>query len=414
MTNQQQVALAIPTERLRSSCNACGTAKVKCDRGRPQCHRCAAMELDCVYGVTRKSGKPPRKRLAYAKRIMTPTPMPTPTAMTTPTNDSGARDTSVLRHKPSDCLGPPSSVQPSDLIMTDIPSMEPVIANDVGGHHSLEPSFFIPQCSSMSLETWDMDFGMNISSFGPATSVPDESQPSQGFSPVTPSVSTKHDCALESLEVFKDLTAAPPLAEENADTILAQLDRVLQANRNAIDRLTRLFECSCSKPPYLVMLHSSTISRILGLYQQAAGCAHNVRRGPAAETTEKAPAAAGNSPASSYSTPASGTTISTSNTNTDTRTSGMSDEVAQLPFSLGRFNIEEPCVQFAFKNLLIGNELKRAGSLIGLFAAQCPGDGLEGAEGLRSSLSAWLRADHASTVRILRSAIKELNDGIDL
>jgi hypothetical protein len=92
----------------------------------------------------------------------------------------------------------------------------------------------------------------------------------------------------------------------------------------------------------------------------------------------------------------------------------MSDEAAQLPFSLGRFNIEEPCVQFAFKNLLIGNELKRAGSLIGLFAAQSLGDGPDGAEGLRSSLSAWLRADHASTVRILRSAIKELNDGIDL
>jgi hypothetical protein len=297
--------------------------------------------------------------------------------------------------------------------MTDIPGMEPIIADGVNDHHSLEPSFFIPQCSSMSLENWDLDLGMNLSSFGPATSAPDESQPSQGFSPATPSVSTKHDCALESLEVFKDLTAAPSLSEENADTILAQLDRVLQANRNAIDRLTRLLECSCSKPPYMIMLHSSIISRILGLYRQAAGCAHNVRRGPAAGTAETT-AASGNSPASSYSTPASGTTISTSNTNTETRTSGMSDEAAQLPFSLGRFNIEEPCVQFAFKNLLIGNELKRAGSLIGLFAAQSLGDGPDGAEGLRSSLSAWLRADHASTVRILRSAIKELNDGIDL
>ncbi|KAH6843315.1 hypothetical protein B0I37DRAFT_384169 [Chaetomium sp. MPI-CAGE-AT-0009] len=400
MTRQQQVTLPLPTERLRSSCNACGTAKVKCDRGQPQCHRCAGMGLNCVYGVTRKSGKPPRKRLAYAKRTVTPTAMPTPT------ND--ARDTSgsFLRPKPSDCLGPPSSVQPPDLIMTDIP-MQPAIANDVDDHNSLEPSFFIPQCSTMSLENWDLDMGLNLSSFVPATSATSAPEERQGFSPATPPVSTKHDCAMESFEVFKDLTAAPSLSEENADTILAQLDWVLQANRNAIDRLTKLLECSCFKPPYLVMLHSSIISRILGLYQQAAGCAHTVQHGPVAKTAEKA--AAGNSPASSYSTPASGTAISTSNT--EARTSGISDEVAQLPFSLGKFNIEEPCVQFAFKNLLIGNELKRAGSLIGLFAAQPPGDG---AEGLRSSLSAWLRADHSSTVRVLRSAIKELNDGIDL
>ncbi|KAK4096553.1 hypothetical protein N658DRAFT_501451 [Parathielavia hyrcaniae] len=383
MTNQQQVTLPLLTERLRSSCNACGTAKVKCDRRQPQCQRCAGMDLGCVYGVTRMFGKPPRKRLAYAKR--------TPTAMPTPTND--ARDTNFL------CPRPPSSVQLSDLIMTDIP-MQPAIANGVDDHNpSLEPSFFIPQCSSMSLENWDLDLGLNLSSFVPATSAPDESQ---GFFPATLSVSTKHDCPLESFEVFKDLTAAPSLSEENAHTILARLDRVLQANRNAIDRLTKLLECSCFKPPYLVMLHSSIISQILGLYQQAAGCAHTVPRGPAA-------AAAGTSPAPTYSTPAPGTAISTSNT--ETRTSGISDQVAQLPFSLGKFNIEEPCVQFAFKNLLIGNELKRAGSLIGLFASQSPGDGVEG---LRSSLSAWLRADHSSTVRILRSAIKELNDGIDL
>jgi hypothetical protein len=287
-------------------------------------------------------------------------------------------------------------------MMTDIP-MQPAIANGVDGHNSIEPSFFIPQCLPMSLENWDLDLGLNFSSAAPAPSAPDESQ---DFSPATPLVSTKHDCHLESFEVFKDLNAAPSLSERNTDTILAQLDRVLRANRNAIDRLTRLLECSCFKPPYLVMLHSSIISRVLGLYQQAAGCAHTVRHGPAAETAVTA--AAGSSPAS-YLTPASGTTIGTSNA--ETHTSGISDEVAQLPFSLGKFNIEDPCVQFAFKNLLIGNELKRAGGLISLFASQSP---VDGAQDLRSSLSAWLRADHSSTVRILRSAIKELNDGIDL
>jgi hypothetical protein len=286
--------------------------------------------------------------------------------------------------------------------MPDI-SMQPAIANGLDDHNLLGPSFFIPQYLPTPLDNWDLDLGLNFSSAAPVTSAPDASQ---DFASATPLGTTKHACPLESFEVFKDLNAAPSLSEGNTDTILAQLDRVLRANRNAIDRLTRLLECSCFKPPYLVMLHSSIISRVLGLYQQAAGCAHTVRHGPAAETAVTA--AAGSSPAS-YLTPASGTTIGTSNA--ETHTSGISDEVAQLPFSLGKFNIEEPCVQFAFKNLLIGNELKRAGSLISLFASQSPADG---AEDLRSSLSAWLRADHSSTVRILRSAIKELNDGIDL
>lgn len=352
------------------------------------------MNLNCAYGVSRKTGKPPRKRLAYGKRLPT-------AAMSAATSD--ARDTGSLRPKPSYYLGPPSSVQPSDLMMADMSMpMPPAIANGVGDHNSLEPSFFAPQCSSFSLEHWDLDLGLDLASAAAVTSAPEKSQ--GGLSPVTPSVSTQHDCPQESYKVFQALTAAPSLSEVNSDTILAQLDRVLQANRDAIDRLTRLLECSCFKPPYLVMLHSSIISRILGLYQQAAGCAHTVPHGLAAAT-----AAAGSPPLSSSSTPASGTTISASNTKT--HTSGISDEVTQLPFSLGKFNIEEPCVQFAFRNVLIGSELKRIGSLIDLFASQSPGNG---AEGLYSSLSGWLRTDHSSTVRVLRSTFNELNESIDL
>ena len=334
------------------------------------------MDLNCVYGVTRKSGKPPRKRLAYVK--------PTPT---TPTPTNGNHDTDIS----------PSSAQVSDLIMTDIP-MQPAMINGVDDHNSLEPSFFTP-----SVENWSLDFGLDLSSFIPATPATEES-PSQNLPPSTPPVSTGHDCAGESFEIFKELTAAPSLSEENANAILTQLDGVLQVNRKAIDHLTRVLQCSCCKPPYLVMLHSSIISRLLGLYQQAAGCAHAVR-GAAADT------------AASVETPASGATIGTpisKSSNTETVTSGIPDQVTQLPFSLGTFNIEESCVQFAFKNLLIGNELKRAGSLINLFAEPSPGDEDGGAQGLRANLSAWLRDDHASTVRVLRGAIRELNAGMDL
>ncbi|KAL6405872.1 hypothetical protein AUP68_11012 [Ilyonectria robusta] len=46
--------------KLRTSCDQCGAAKVKCDRGQPECGRCVFHGRTCVYGVSRKMGKPPR------------------------------------------------------------------------------------------------------------------------------------------------------------------------------------------------------------------------------------------------------------------------------------------------------------------------------------------------------------------
>jgi hypothetical protein len=66
--------------KLRASCEGCGTAKVRCDRGQPKCSRCVALGLSCIYGISRKFGKPPRKRpiacldvssgFSHAKRVM--------------------------------------------------------------------------------------------------------------------------------------------------------------------------------------------------------------------------------------------------------------------------------------------------------------------------------------------------------
>jgi hypothetical protein len=53
--------------KLRSSCDGCGTAKVRCNRGRPKCSRCETLSLTCVYGPSRKIGKPPRKRPGSAR-----------------------------------------------------------------------------------------------------------------------------------------------------------------------------------------------------------------------------------------------------------------------------------------------------------------------------------------------------------
>ncbi|MCJ1436262.1 hypothetical protein MMC27_005640 [Xylographa pallens] len=50
--------------KLRGSCDGCGTAKLKCDRGQPECARCVSLCLLCTYGFSRKCGKPSRAKQA--------------------------------------------------------------------------------------------------------------------------------------------------------------------------------------------------------------------------------------------------------------------------------------------------------------------------------------------------------------
>ncbi|KAL5375980.1 hypothetical protein DPSP01_010844 [Paraphaeosphaeria sporulosa] len=63
-THQHPVALMnsiAPTTqaRLRNSCDACNTAKVKCSKERPCCRRCNRKELFCVYSVSLRCSKRP-------------------------------------------------------------------------------------------------------------------------------------------------------------------------------------------------------------------------------------------------------------------------------------------------------------------------------------------------------------------
>jgi hypothetical protein len=48
--------------KLRASCDACAASKVKCSKDHPICQRCSANGSQCIYGISRKHGKPGRTR----------------------------------------------------------------------------------------------------------------------------------------------------------------------------------------------------------------------------------------------------------------------------------------------------------------------------------------------------------------
>lgn len=62
------------TQRLpfRSSCDPCAASKVRCTKEQQGCSRCVQKGLKCVYGRSRRKGKPPSKKTASAHAPLNP------------------------------------------------------------------------------------------------------------------------------------------------------------------------------------------------------------------------------------------------------------------------------------------------------------------------------------------------------
>lgn len=48
--------------KVRSTCNACQQAKIRCSHEKPSCRRCQKHKIDCMYSVSRRLGRPAKKK----------------------------------------------------------------------------------------------------------------------------------------------------------------------------------------------------------------------------------------------------------------------------------------------------------------------------------------------------------------
>lgn len=51
------------TPKVHQSCDVCQTSKIRCGKERPACRRCAKHNLDCVYSMSRRNGRPRSRRM---------------------------------------------------------------------------------------------------------------------------------------------------------------------------------------------------------------------------------------------------------------------------------------------------------------------------------------------------------------
>ncbi|KAK3346891.1 hypothetical protein B0T25DRAFT_290203 [Lasiosphaeria hispida] len=381
-----QPALQQKTEipKLRLSCNLCGLAKVRCDRSRPECHRCIDYGLECIYGVSRKFGRRPRQKLCppedsamtHGEPGLWPSDGPEHPAVPPPIEQSQEPNEDSLSFRFDDnspplgfeLFDPLRVVEWPQLGLTTFgtnsaPLPEAPTAN-VGGHQILETG---------------------------------ESHDNRNPAPLD-----SHSCARESYEIFADLICPAPnlhAPDSNSNTVTANLDQVLHFNRKAIKRLSRLLECPCAKSGHRVMVHASIISRILIWYQQAGGL-NCTSPGSRASRQLDAPGEI-----LSDASPSTSPSPSQCKTSPKTLPQTTGFVVVDVPASLGTFGIEDEKMQASIRNHLVLSEVKKISRLIDLFSSHISGElpASNAAGSLYVNTTAWLRDEYSSTIRVLQA-----------
>ncbi|KAF2642702.1 hypothetical protein P280DRAFT_468015 [Massarina eburnea CBS 473.64] len=381
------------SRKLRASCDACGDAKTKCDRGQPNCMRCRNMNLTCVYGPSRQFGKRPRRRLDTGRNVLTETPSTAPATSNltslAPTNSS---------------IQPPAPNAPPSILAEMEASMmaqgftsnmvnTPSGTNAVHSHAFGDPGLFLPSLPSAwpQFENYDSNEYMLTTPL----SFPESHESTIPTPPAAPELPSRHRCYHEPNEILGSLTI--PQEPGNYYKKTLELSQILHANRNAIEAIERFLKCRCAKTqPDLLTLQSSLTARVLYFYRQAAGVAADDFSRSSSDTA-------------SCSTVAD--TFSQDSGPPDPRTFNAPGNrcflVVEMPFKVGTFNVDTPAVQFAFRNHLIGSEVKKIEPVVEGFAALGEAEGVpEENKGLYTSIGAWLKKDYANTMQITKDALQ--------
>lgn len=438
--------------KLRSSCDGCGTAKLKCDRGKPVCGRCQSLALVCVYGVSRKTGKPPRETLLSPQA-------PDSSHACANAGSADRQERNHSRSRGAAGYGYDGIAPDLEQVLAGLPSSLGMSVNAADTTHTnlfwpllpnftplgFDDSFFsdigtgsIPTLTTSESESYappatDPD--------APPTQVDDEREDLDGVL-LQPANGKGYDCFRETLDILaslssyyrlndaRSMTGKPPtgLACTTARTATpVPLDHVLRLNRDASERLDRLMACSCAVFPQLTMLHASIISHILVGYQHAAACMQGASWNPADTRLDTTPAP--HCPSLKSSTPSwSATWPSTWPStwpNTPASTSGIGgiegsptsipplEPVASAKMVLGTFDIDDLRVQTALKIQLLSGEVQRVGRLIDHFAlqdldGQCMTDEYT-FSGVHQCLDAWLRSEHSRIANMVKAKLREYN-----
>ncbi|KAF2686070.1 hypothetical protein K458DRAFT_402605 [Lentithecium fluviatile CBS 122367] len=349
--------------RLRSSCDACGIAKTKCDRGQPQCTRCVALNLPCVYGPSRQFGKRPRRRLDVSRNVAPES-----------TNASSLRESGALG---LERLSGGSNLPKTTTYTSSENNTQFELAD-------MDPALFLP---SLPISWPGFD---NLAGSNDIARSTGSTNGNYGIPTPPATVYEEANEILQSLTVHR--TGFDP------DTVLIEVSRVLEANKRAVESVALYLKSEQFRQvPHLTMLYASIIARVLEWYQEAAGYGNHF-----ASRHSKSPNGESSIGPESDAVPQPGTADVPMATRLPKCFS-----VQPLPFTVGTFNVEEPCIQRTFRNQLVCHEVKKLGVVIEDFIALAANERVAAGDRIMySALGVWLKSEHEKTTNIFKNAIR--------
>ncbi|KAH7138697.1 hypothetical protein B0J11DRAFT_421425 [Dendryphion nanum] len=450
-TSAPQPPKAVPEKKakLRASCDACAASKVKCSKEHPLCARCASNGSQCIYGISRKHGKPGRTRKRnpdgtpfikgskqrpspdgseFGKFRLTAEPIlpdlpdvlsetgslaswsSTPEWPATPEFDYSMTPTLEPMFPDADFqLMDELSLAYQSPIVDHTPTIEPELTfkDPFVKRESMQLDYAMT-ADFQALKSFvggggdsvgSMDYTLECSNplFQPfITESPSPQSPksSRSYSPIRTSIEipTSHCChstayaTLESLQAQNAAHNNVNLNTASASGIeLKSLDSVLSITKMAVQNVLQLLACPCSSDPHLAMLYSSITSKILTWYQIAAG----VKPASALVTT---------SPSSSSFSPSFSSSGSTFSSMSSSMASSGAFGIQAQPLKIGLFEFDEED-QEALRRQVVLRELRKCSSLVEALANWRSENAAEQAEFLYDVLGAWLKSELYKTVR---------------
>lgn len=306
--------------KLRDSCHACSSSKVKCHKEKPACSRCTKRGLTCEYVATKRVGRkydnrsstsdssntPPNGRVTLHESQLppqsnwfTPNPtiaradyQPTPNGIHAPTRPTSSSTSSNLFS---------TLLSPVDQSLSSAPLN---LGTDLDDFFASPISFSVPDApdtdvlaqtdfSSTALESSSNGIVALHDTFGGLENALPElptffnprSPPNSRESPA--SVLLGHQdfyaidspccCLTQALSLMKQLFPNPSAScttsttqSLNKVTSLPTIQSVITKNEQTIKAVSTMLECSCSRDGYLLAIISLIVFKVLGWYAAAA------------------------------------------------------------------------------------------------------------------------------------------------
>lgn len=296
--SQSQSAAPTTGPKLRDSCHGCAASKLKCNKEKPTCARCAKRGIPCEYFASRRVGRKQGARPVHAT-VVTQTLPPTPTVTSWPASMS-VSETLTTSPRLTRLSPNPSLPGYSDSLPGFLTSGDPISASGASLSGFQFDDFLASPISFPILNTpvadcltdpgpinVRNDTSASLDQVGPGSAFDQAALKPPLFSkPVSPRDSRPSTaasfrpepssccCLARALSLLKEVSPAASVScqtstRDNCEPGLAKqptLQAVIANNQQTIKTVSSMLNCQCSDDGYLLTIMALIVFKIFGLY----------------------------------------------------------------------------------------------------------------------------------------------------